>query len=1543
MAFTYLPKNVFDGSITLENITKEFVKPVEATITSSTYVESVASSFFDTDMSGSADMRGCCWGGSNNQYFYVADNNTNTIYRYVASNPYQMDIDDVGQADMSLNVGTGSGFSKLENSPQGVVFNTNGTRMFVAGDGAGINEYKLSTPWDITTASYSANISMAQRKIKEYAPIDLTFSSDGKKLFVMGDYKNAVHTIKLRNAFSLSRYRYAGAWILVDTIGIPLMDRPTSIAFNKNGSEMFVSGYQTGQTSFIYKFKLSTAFEPTTAKIESALIPYVYETVPQSLTFAPFGKDGAGNDLNENLTMIGPSGLHRWELPVSGIPTPYHLGDYYRGEELVEDNDQNKLIPTKFDLSRVNYYNDSPAQDAALTYNSAGYITSGVYFDERGEFMYTNAGQGIDTLVFKHTLDSAFNLDTLSAAPVETMSIAAQKLQGFSQENIYNNWYRFQHQNVGNIADNDFFTNTRTYTSPAASAWAYDSDTASIACNINSGYYIGFVSSDTYHKYDIKMKMTSIDNADNDTISFVLGYFETEKENDPSTRAEHTLSFNRHTVNGIGDISGNSSWTLTLNLGQNNNQSDAAYKNLLAYDIDSNGDNDFFMDQTLLLSGTLPSEGPIGFQSWYGNQTWVHCIKEGSEYAIYFGEVETYDANDTNFAFPPDWRNSPSTQTSDTSWDQTRKFGWIYFNVLERPTVGTINIGTINKQYWNGSSGVTLSINYGGPYLSSYVYSIPPASTGTLYQNITADALENTFNELAGGVRIGPACWSQDGSKWENMLFNGIDVTNGDLYYDQFQNHKIGAGGRKLYTAINTVFIESAGADSNVVASEILEYDLPVSNILGYNQFSEHRLSTYKPFDTLTRGTIKDINFGYDSFETAGSRLYVLSNPGSSSDSTVDGVITQYNVLDPWNIASALVQYETELNLGFNPNTFSFMNDGAVALFAGDDSDGTIKVGNLLSPYNINTLVFQNDSASIFKSGLREITGLYTEKTGKEIIASGIDSAGNSAIFKFVNENPTSQPIPMSAFNSGLVEYVGVNGYNEITVPDGCNYLSLAAIGAGGYGAPGSMFLPGLHSSTDLPDVELAKSNYVAAYNAQANGVYGGGGAGLAWANFIPVQPGDKIGFHAGIAPIVKMIDSEFSGADLAWPRFEILGNQFDPATGLSADSCFGIQHPPMVWNGDSNFILSGNSSAAQLSPSNSWVSVNGEIVAIAGGGGGVKKSSSYPTVSDATIAGGEIAFGNIDGVSLENKFNLQKFGSYGGLNGNPGSLSQPVIGNYNNQLLFTENHLAGFGGAAGGWDENGGGGGIADAFDSAVLPNMIGCLPNSLTQLGFNDWLDPLVDNPYGPLYLGVGPGPCAREGGGTNIYGQSTSGLTSLLPTTMLESEIRGSYPNTAMAATPVINATYRFDSAQYNFLVNDDSAGAQPSNTFGTYSATNNRLQNVEETGYTYTEWASITKNNQSADGTSQVSYFGNAALTTDGVTDIPSFKNFGGGGSGQFDGTAVDSSGNISFVGLNEKPETSSFYASGGAGIVRLVFGRANERAFPADNVEQIYEV
>ena len=82
-----------------------------------------------------------------------------------------------------------------ETTPSDIFFKPDGTKMYVIGYiGDDVNEYDLSTAWDVTSASYLQNFSVSAQ---ETSPSGIFFKPDGLKMYVVGQIGDDVNEYDL--------------------------------------------------------------------------------------------------------------------------------------------------------------------------------------------------------------------------------------------------------------------------------------------------------------------------------------------------------------------------------------------------------------------------------------------------------------------------------------------------------------------------------------------------------------------------------------------------------------------------------------------------------------------------------------------------------------------------------------------------------------------------------------------------------------------------------------------------------------------------------------------------------------------------------------------------------------------------------------------------------------------------------------------------------------------------------------------------------------------------------------------------------------------------------------------------------------------------------------------------------------------------------------------------------------------------------------------------------------------------------------------------
>jgi sugar lactone lactonase YvrE len=185
-----------------------------------------------------------------------------------------------------------------DTTPSDVKFNNDGTKMYVVGTaGQDVNEYALSTAFDVTTASFTTNFSVSAQ---ETSPQGLNFNNDGTKMYIVGDIGKEVNEYALSTAFDISTATFTQLFSVAAQ-----ENGPAGIAFNANGTKMFIVGYSGDEVN---QYTLSTAFNVSTASFTKLFSVAAQETTPLGIFF---------NNDDSKMFIVGSTGdaVYEYDIP----------------------------------------------------------------------------------------------------------------------------------------------------------------------------------------------------------------------------------------------------------------------------------------------------------------------------------------------------------------------------------------------------------------------------------------------------------------------------------------------------------------------------------------------------------------------------------------------------------------------------------------------------------------------------------------------------------------------------------------------------------------------------------------------------------------------------------------------------------------------------------------------------------------------------------------------------------------------------------------------------------------------------------------------------------------------------------------------------------------------------------------------------------------------------------------------------------------------------------------------------------------------------
>ena len=153
--------------------------------------------------------------------------------------------------------------SSQETGPYAVAISNDGTKMFVVGNSnvtADINEYTLSTAYDVSTASF-VDATVATNADRGTG---LEFKPDGTKVYVTSNTNNRIYQYSLSTAYDASSLSYDNKSL--DTSS--QTTSPRNFVFKSDGTELYLAS----ETATIYQYTLSTAWDISTATYTTSFV-----------------------------------------------------------------------------------------------------------------------------------------------------------------------------------------------------------------------------------------------------------------------------------------------------------------------------------------------------------------------------------------------------------------------------------------------------------------------------------------------------------------------------------------------------------------------------------------------------------------------------------------------------------------------------------------------------------------------------------------------------------------------------------------------------------------------------------------------------------------------------------------------------------------------------------------------------------------------------------------------------------------------------------------------------------------------------------------------------------------------------------------------------------------------------------------------------------------------------------------------------------------------------------------------------------------------
>lgn len=249
----------------------------------------------------------------------------------------------------ATNVGEFS-VAAFETSPQGIFIRQNdGKKLYLgANSGNGIDEFDMSTGWDITTMSHNQFVSASA------LPAGVSWKPDGTIFYELDGSGDQVVESSASTAWDISTLTFTSNFSVAgqDT-------NPVGIYWSVNGLNMFIVG---NQNTDAYKYTVSPAWDSSAAVFSQSVdLSSEFSNIGRGIYFKPDGS---------RMFVVGKNGSSEETVQAYDLSTIFDLTTVVAAESINIDADAVQAHGLSFrDLDGLKMYVSSFADNKIIEYD----------------------------------------------------------------------------------------------------------------------------------------------------------------------------------------------------------------------------------------------------------------------------------------------------------------------------------------------------------------------------------------------------------------------------------------------------------------------------------------------------------------------------------------------------------------------------------------------------------------------------------------------------------------------------------------------------------------------------------------------------------------------------------------------------------------------------------------------------------------------------------------------------------------------------------------------------------------------------------------------------------------------------------------------------------------------------------------------------------------------------------------------------------------------------------------------------------------------
>ena len=205
----------------------------------------------------------------------------------------------------------------------GIAFKPDGTKMYIVGAGSKyVYQYSLSTAFDVRTASYDST--RFYLGTQEASPQSVAFNNTGTKMYLIGQTGDDVNQYTLSTAFDVGTASFDNATFSVASQSTS----PTNLIFNNDYTKMYVASYSGDR---VYQYSTDFALTSKTLDLSTGSVFEITPTSDIQVTLSNPADSGTVSGATLLLSAVGTEYTITYdtaiEWPSGTAPTSPAIGE----------------------------------------------------------------------------------------------------------------------------------------------------------------------------------------------------------------------------------------------------------------------------------------------------------------------------------------------------------------------------------------------------------------------------------------------------------------------------------------------------------------------------------------------------------------------------------------------------------------------------------------------------------------------------------------------------------------------------------------------------------------------------------------------------------------------------------------------------------------------------------------------------------------------------------------------------------------------------------------------------------------------------------------------------------------------------------------------------------------------------------------------------------------------------------------------------------------------------------------------------------------